>query len=159
MLLKRLNRDEPERVFVPFENNEGAQLNADATVRLQMNSDVDGIKAVSVTTGTLWAFLGIIDANVADGNFGLAQVYGYRSTSRVFQTNTSQATGLPLAPVAGQQYLQTVATTTSRASIDSNASLAATTYTQQPIFAVLLSSIASSGASATISRRIWIRAL
>jgi hypothetical protein len=149
MLFKSLNRDEPERVFVPFENNEGQTIAANQTVQLDASTAADGVKAISMRSGSLYAFLGVADAAVSNGAFGLAQVYGYRSTGMVFQTNTSQDTGVALVPVAAQSYLQSVATT-----VASN-----TTITLQPIFAVLLESIASAGASATVSRKVWIRAL
>ena len=148
-LMKRLNRDEPERIFVAFENNEGSALVRDQTIQIDTTSQVDGVRARQMDTGQLFAFLGVVDAAVATGAFGLAQTYGYRSTSVVFQTNTSQDTGVALVPVAAQNYLQSVATT-----LASN-----TTITLQPIFAVLMESIASAAASATVSRRVWIRAM
>jgi len=148
-LFKRLNRDEPERIFVAFENNEGSALVRDQTIQIDTTSQVDGVRARQMDTGQLFAFLGVVDAAVATGGVGLAQTYGYRSTSVVFQTNTSQDTGVALVPVAAQNYLQSVATT-----LASN-----TTITLQPIFAVLMESIASAAASATVSRRVWIRAM
>lgn len=148
-LLKRINRDEPERIFVAFENNEGSALVKDQCIQVDGTSQVDGVKARQMDTGLLYAFLGIVDAAVATGGWGLAQVFGYRSSSVVFQTNTSQDTGVALVPVAGQNYLQSVATT-----VASN-----TTITLQPIYAVLLETIASAAASATVSRKMWIRAM
>lgn len=149
MLFKRLNRDLPERVFIPVENNEGAAMVADQTVALDLSTDVDGVKARDMDTGELFAFLGVVDAAIADGEFGLVQVYGYRSTSQIFQTDTSIAAGAALVPTAAQNYLASVATT-----IASNAAV-----TLQPVYAVLAESIASSSASATASAKIWIRAL
>jgi len=149
-LFKRLNRDTPERIFIPFENNEGATINANQTVQIDVTSEVDGIKGRDVDSALLaHSFMGIADAAVTDGNFGLLQIYGYRSTSIVFQTNTSQDTGVLLVPVSVQDYLQSVAST-----FASN-----TTVTIQPIFAILLESIASAAASATVSRKIWIRSM
>jgi len=118
-------------------------------VQVDETTDVDGVKARDMDTGSLFAFLGVADAAVADGEFGLAQVYGYRSSSQVFQTDTSIAAGVPLVPVAAQEYLQSVVST-----IASNAAV-----TLQPIYAVLLESIASAAASATQSVKIWIRAM
>lgn len=150
MLFKRLNRDTPEQVYIVVQNNEGSALVAGSTVQLEMASaSVDGVKARVPDTANLYAFLGLADAAIADQDFGLVQVYGYRSGSVVWQSSTSMATGEPLAPSAGNAYLVTVASSTA-----SNAAA-----TQQPIFGVLAESIASSSASTTISAKVFLRAL
>jgi hypothetical protein len=149
-LFKRLNRDEPERIFVSFENNEGSALVKDQTIQIDHTSQVDGVKARQHDSALLChLFLGIVDAAVATGGWGLAQTYGYRSSSIVWQTDTSQDTGVLLVPVSVQNYLQSVAST-----FASN-----TTVTIRPVYAYLLESIASAAASATISKKIWIRAM
>lgn len=148
-LLRGQNPGEPDRQFIVFVNNEGATINKDATVQVDITTDVDGVKGRDMDTEGLYAFLGVCDQAVANGDQGIAQIEGYRSTSQVFQTDTSQAAGEPLVPVAGQEYFQSVAST-----IASNAAV-----TLQPIFGFLAESIASSAASATISAKIWIRAL
>lgn len=150
MIFQRLNRTDPERVFVVMRNNEGATAAKDDACQLELASaSIDGTRVRQPDTGNLYAFIGVTDASTADGAYGLVQVYGYRSTSKVFQTNTSQDTGVALTPVAAVAYLNSVATsTTSSANV-----------TQQPIFAALGESIASSSASATISAKIFIRAL
>ena len=149
MLFKKLNRTDPERVFVVVENNEGATINKDQTVQMDETTDVDGVKVRDMDTGSLYAFLGIADADIADNDFGLVQVYGYRSSSIVFQTDTSQAPGVAMVPVAAQDYIQSVATT-----IASNADV-----TLQPMFGALLERVASSSSSATISAKVFIRSL
>jgi hypothetical protein len=148
-LMRGLNPSEPDRQFLVFTNGEGATINKDATVQVDVTTDADGVRAVDMNSGELFAFLGVADAAVADGEQGLVQVEGYRSTSQVFQTDTTQAAGLPLIPVAAQEYFQSV--------VSSTASNAAVTL--QPVFAFLVESIATSSASATISAKIWIRAL
>lgn len=110
MLLKRLNRDEPERIFVVVENNEGAQMDKDATASLDITTDVDGIKALDINANEEYAFMGIVDANIADNDFGLVQTYGYRSSSNVVRTNTNLSAGMPLTPVAAVHHLAQVGT-------------------------------------------------
>lgn len=150
MIFQRVNRTDPERVFMAMRNNEGATLNKDDACQLELASaSIDGVRVRQPDTGNLYAFIGIVDANITDGAYGLIQIYGYRSTSRVFQTNTSQDTGVALAPTAAAAYLQSVATSTTSSS----------DVTQRPIFACLGESIASSSASATISTKIFVRAL
>ena len=131
-------------------NNEGASLTANSACQLELASaSVDGIKVRQPDTSNLFAFVGIVDAAIADQAYGLVQVYGYRSTVTVFQTNTSQATGVPLVPTAGAGYMQSVAST-----VASN-----TTITLQPIFAVLAESITDATASGTVNVKAMIRAL
>lgn len=139
MIFQRLNRTDPERVFVVMRSNEACS--ADDCCILETNSDsIDGVKVRQPDTGLLHAFVGVADAAIASGAYGLIQVYGYRSTSRVFQTNTSQDTGVVLTPTAGAAYVQSFAS--------SNVP-----------YAVLLETIVSSSASATVSRKVFIRAM
>lgn len=148
MIFKRINRDQPETVFISVLSNETVAA-GDACTWETASASIDGVKVRQPDTSLLYAFVGLVDAAITSGEYGLVQVYGYRSTSRVFQTNTSQDTGAALAPVAAVVYLASVATsTTSTANV-----------TQQPIFAMLAETIASSSVSATISAKIFIRAL
>jgi len=148
VIFQRVNRSDPERVFVVMLSNETCA--ADDAVQLELTAaSIDGVKVRLPDTGNLYAFVGVADAAITSGNYGLVQVYGYRSTSRVFQTNTSIDTGEALVPTAGQVYLQSVATVITSTS----------DVTLQPIFAVLGESIASSAGSATISKKIFVRAL
>ena len=159
MIFQRLNRSNPERVFVVMRANV-ASIAADDAVQLELTAaSADGVRIIQPTAAQLWSFVGIVDAAIANGSYGLVQVYGYRSTSRVFQTNTSQALGAPLIPVAAQDYMQSVASTTLYSSFDSSVSVADSTFTNNPIFAVLMETIASSAASATISAKVFLRAL
>ena len=150
MIFQRLSRTDPERVFIVVRNNEGAALVVNQCVQWELASaSIDGVRVRDMDTGNLHAFVGVADAATADGDYGLVQVYGYRSTSIVFQTDTSIDTGVALVPTAAADYLQSVATT-----------LASTaTITLWPPFAVLGESIASAAASATVTRKIFIRAL
>ena len=148
MIFQRLNRTDPERVFIVVQANEALAID-DACQWELASASIDGVKTRAPDTGNLFAFVGVADAAIALNAFGLVQIFGYRSTSRVFQTNTSIDTGVALVPTAGQVYLQSVATT-----VASN-----TTITLQPIYAVLGESIASAAASATQTRKVFIRAL
>lgn len=150
MLFQRLNQTDPERVFIIARNNEGAAMVAGQAVQWELASaSIDGVRVRDMDTGNLWAFTGLCDAALADGEYGLIQVYGYRSTSVIFQTGTSMDTGLALVPVAGQDYLSSVAT----------AFVSTDSFSINNIVAVLAESVASSSASATISKKLFLRAL
>ena len=153
MIFKRINRDQVESVFSAVFNNQGSAFVKDQAVQLDITTAVDGIKAVQPTTAGLWCFEGLADAAISDQDYGLVQTYGYRSSSIVFQTGTSQAAGLPLIPVNAANYLQTTASSYTFAS---NTTVS---VTQFPYVVMLAESIASSAASATISAKTFIRAL
>ena len=155
MLFKRLVREQPEQVFTVFMNNigGGTAIAKDQVVQMDITAAVDGVKVVTPTTAGLWCFEGVSDAAVADQDFGLVQTYGYRSSSQVFQTNTSQAAGLPLIPANAALYMQSAASSVSFAS---NTTV---NVIQQPYMAALLSSIASSAASAIVSVPVFLRCL
>lgn len=148
MLFKRVNRDQPEQVFISVLCNE-SNAKDDACIWETASASIDGVKVRQPDTSVLYGFVGIADSAITSGDYGLVQVYGYRSTSKVFQTNTSQDTGVALVPVAAVAYMGSVATSTTSSS----------DVVQRPIFAMLGETIASSSASATISAKLFIRAL
>ena len=148
MLFKRVNRDQPEQVFISVLCNE-SNAKDDACIWETASASIDGVKVRQPDTSVLYGFVGIADSAISSGDYGLVQVYGYRSTSKVFQTNTSQDTGVALVPVAAVAYMGSVATSTTSSS----------DVVQRPIFAMLGETIASSAASAIISAKIFIRAL
>ena len=147
-MFQRINRSDPERAFIAVLSNETCAAD-DACIWETASASIDGVKVRQPDTGLLHAFVGIADAAITSGQYGLVQVYGYRSTSRVFQTNTSQDTGAVLVPTAGAAHMATVASsTTSSADV-----------VLRPVFAVLAETIASSSASATISAKLFLRAM
>ena len=152
MIFQRLTRSDPERIFLVVQANEALAID-DCAIWETASASIDGVKVRAPDTGLLYAFVGVADAAISANAYGLVQVYGYRSTSRVFQTNTSQDTGVALVPTAGAVYLQSVATTIQVSST------IATTVTLQPIIAVLGETVSNSAASATITAKVFIRAL
>lgn len=150
MMFKRVNRDSPEQVFIVVRNSEGATINADQTVQWEVASaSVDGVRVRDMDTGNLWAFAGVADASIANGEYGPIQIYGYRSTALVHQSGTSIDTGVPLVPVAGSDCFSTFVSTTA-----SNAAV-----TLQPTFAVLLESITDATASSNRQSKVFLRAM
>lgn len=134
MRLQQIDRTDPEKVFGIFYSLAGAAK--DACVTLDLVTSVDGITILQPTAAALETFIGVVDATIAAKDYGLVQIYGYRSTSNVLTTNTSVAAGIPLIAVDGQDYFQS---------------------TSGHQFAVLLESKTSS--SGTASYKIHIRAM
>lgn len=145
MLFKRLNRTDAERVFSVFQANE-ANIAADDVVALELTAaSVDGVKITQPVAASLGSVVGIADAAISNGAYGLVQIYGYRSTSRVLQTGTSLTAGLTfLAPVASQDYL-------------SSGNTVPAAYL--PAFVLLESASSAPGANSTTSKKIFIRAM
>jgi len=143
MMFKRLNRDAGERVFMVCQANE-ANIASDDVVMFELTAaSVDGVKIGQPTTAGLSAVIGIADAAIGNGAFGLVQVYGYRSTCRVQLTGTSVTPGMVLQAANAADYLAFGGT------IPANLS---------PLF-VALASVATSATSATASTKIFIRCM
>ena len=144
MLWKRLNRTAPETVFAVFQAN-AAGIAADDVVQLELTAaSVDGVKIIQPATSNLKAVVGVADAAIGNGAYGLVQIFGYRSTSRLGPTDSTQTSlGQCLTPVAGQDYFSTIT------------SLGGNGY---PI-AVLLESMTTGTSSDTVSKKILLRAM
>ena len=145
MLFKRLNRTDAERIFSVFKANE-ANIAADDVVALELTAaSLDGVNIAQPAAASLTAVVGVADAAIANGAYGLVQIYGYRSTSRVLTTGTSLTAGLTiLAPVAAQDYLSSGATVPAG---------------YLPAFVLLNSQSSSPGANSTVSAKIFSRAM
>lgn len=144
MLFKRLNRSDAERIFCVFQANE-AGIAADDVVQLELTAaSVDGVKITQPNTGELFATVGIADAAIANGAYGVVQIYGYRSTSQVLLTGTSLTAGCVLGPVAGSDMLQSQATVP---------------IGYLPAFVLLESASSAPGANSTTSKKIFIRTM
>ncbi len=151
MIIQQITRTDADKVFINIDNGEGATLPSGAAVIWHTGTDANGLLIRQPDTAKLFGFIGCLDASIASvtGSYGLVQCFGYKSNAIVFQTDTSIPAGVELIAVAGQNYLQSVVTTTA-----SNAAV-----TQQPIRAILAASVASSTASATISVGVYIQAM
>lgn len=155
MIFQRVNQSDPERVFIIAKNTEGSTLAVDTVCAWETASaSIDGVAIRQPDSSHAGSIVGIVDAAITDGNFGLVQVYGYRSTSSVFQTNTSQDTGDFLEASLGAAHLSSYASS----QVITSTSDASITHRPGPYF-VLAETIASSAASATISAKMFVRCL
>jgi hypothetical protein len=90
MLFQRINRSNPEKIFiVAYNSYSSASLTNGQAVMWDYAADADG---VSVTKPTASAkatshygttFAGVAAETIAAGSYGLIQVYGYHSATRV----------------------------------------------------------------------------
>jgi hypothetical protein len=144
MITQQINVTDPEEIRGLYTNDEGAATVAGQVICLDdAAADVDGNKVNDANTGFLDHVIGIAREAVADGVQLYVTQYGYYGTAIAFQTDTSQPRGIKMIPVAGQHYM--------------SSSAAADGLVNAPF--VLLNSIASSSASATITAKVLVRCL
>jgi len=92
MLLQRINRTDPEQVFIIVKNTYGtATLTNGQPVSWDYTTDADGIGVtLPVAAESGFQTAGIIAESIAAAAYGLCQVYGYHSAAIV---RTMTATG------------------------------------------------------------------
>jgi hypothetical protein len=88
MLFQRINRSNPEKVFIVAKNSYStASLTNGQAVIWDWTTDVDGVGVTLATATENEAagidVAGVAAATIAAGEYGLIQVYGYHSAVRV----------------------------------------------------------------------------
>lgn len=111
MLFKRISRASPEVVFVVARNVSGGTITAGYSAVWDTGASADGVRVTQATTAALQAYAGVADQDIANGDYGLLQVYGYRSSVRIYSSTGSSAAGDNLTTVNAQWGL-TPATST-----------------------------------------------
>lgn len=102
MLFKRISRASPEVVFVVAKNVSGGTLTAGYACVWDTGASADGVRVTQATTAALQAFAGCADSDIANNDYGLIQVYGYRSSVRIYSSTGSSAAGDNLGTVNAQ---------------------------------------------------------
>ena len=102
MLLSRINRDDPEKIFIVVKNSwDTATITNGMAVQWDFTTDVDGVGVTQPTarsTNTGLAIAGICVESIVSGTYGLVQVYGYHpSVIMKAGTGTSLAGALGCA--------------------------------------------------------------
>jgi len=82
MLFQRINRSDPEKVFMVVKA--GENLLAGRPVCIQFTGTDDGlIGMLANAAGDGASTVGIADGAIASGGYGLVQVFGFRSSAKV----------------------------------------------------------------------------
>ncbi len=94
MLIQRLNRTDPEKIFIVIKNSyDSATLTVGQVVAFDYTDEANGVAVTRPTTVLLTAVAGIVaDATIAPGAYGLVQTYGHHASALVDGT-TSLAAG------------------------------------------------------------------
>src|SRR5262245_22000302 len=86
MFFQRVNRTDPERVFVTVYNSYStATITNGQVVNWDFGNDKDGLGVTRPTaraTNAGMGAAGIVAESIAAGSYGLVQVYGYHSAVR-----------------------------------------------------------------------------
>lgn len=146
MIFQQLARSGPEQVFIIARNTSGGTISANAPVFFETDAVTDG-NAVSQAQGLLSGtalFAGIAHTALTDSAYGLVQVYGYRQSAYVSAASAGCGIGIPMIPVAGQNYLT------------DSTSAAANNFNAVTLFETIG---AAAGNSAVLQWNVFIRAL
>jgi len=100
MLFQRVNRTDAEKVFVVVYNASGGAFTTGQAMVYDCGTSADGIRVTTPATATLSAFAGLAAAGIANGAYGLAQVFGYTASASVKpDVTTALAAGKIMLPV------------------------------------------------------------
>lgn len=85
MLFQRLNRSDPEKVFIVVKNSYStAAITVGQAVAWDYTTDADGVGVTQPTTALITMPCGIVEyASIAAGDYGLVQVYGHNANALV----------------------------------------------------------------------------
>jgi hypothetical protein len=100
MLFQRVNRTDAEKVFVIVYNASGGAFTTGQALEWDTGTSADGVRVTTPSTAALSAFAGIASGSIANGAYGLAQVYGYSASASVKpDVTTALVAGKILLPV------------------------------------------------------------
>ncbi len=102
MLFKRISRSTAETVFVVARNVSGSTLTAGYSAVWDVGASTDGVRVTQASSTDLQAYAGVADSDIADGDYGLLQVYGYRASVYIYSSTGSSASGDELTVVADE---------------------------------------------------------
>jgi hypothetical protein len=90
MLFTRLNRTDPEKVFMNVKAGEALLIGRPVALHFSGTDDGKaGYLADAATDGTL--VVGLADKAIASGAYGLVQCYGYRSDAQIINASDAAA--------------------------------------------------------------------
>lgn len=114
MLFKRISRTAAEKVYVVAKNASGSTMTAGYSVVWDLSASVDGVRVTRANTATRNCFAGVADTDIANGDYGLLQVYGYRSSAYITRSTVKvSAAGEALECVNSDWGLMPAATVAS----------------------------------------------
>lgn len=113
MLFQRINRADPEKVFVVAKNTYAtASLTAGQPVQWDFEDETDGISVTIPVAESGIACAGIVVGTIAHAAYGLLQVYGYNADAIVDGgTDVTAGNALTMNAAAFELYKMSTAST------------------------------------------------
>lgn len=88
MLIKQLNRSDPDKIFIGIENKEGATLNRGELVEWDTTNTL-GVSCEEVDSNRATLVAGVVeDTTIASNAFGLVQIWGFHDAVLTADTLT-----------------------------------------------------------------------
>ena len=110
MLFKRISRSNPEVAYIVVQNVSGSTLTAGYSCVFDVGASTDGVRVTQASSTDLQAYAGVADNDIANNDYGLIQVYGYRSSVYIYSSAGTSASGDELTVVAAEWGLTPQAT-------------------------------------------------
>jgi hypothetical protein len=104
MLFKRVSRTSAEKIFMVVQNVSGSTATAGYALAFDISASVDGVRVSQCKTTSAQAFAGVADSDIANNDYGLIQIYGYRPSVRIFSSTGSSVAGDNLTVVTGSTH-------------------------------------------------------
>lgn len=138
MLFQRINRSDPEKVFLVVKA--GEDLKSGRPVCMHFSGTDDGLVGwLANAASDVSAVVGIADADITSGEYGLVQCYGYRSAAKAICASNFTIANLAIM----------VPHSTGSGLLSMSASIGASTVAQPSFIAAVSASSVSSDVSAT----------
>jgi hypothetical protein len=102
MIFQRVAKSSPEQVFMVVKNVSGSTMTAGYHCAWDVSATADGVNVSQIGSACLQAYAGVANAAIANGAYGLIQVYGYRSSAYIYSSTGSSAAGDNLSVVASE---------------------------------------------------------
>lgn len=110
MLFKRVSRSSPETVFIVVKNVSGSTMTAGYSGVFDVGASADGVRVTQASSTDLQAYAGVADSDIANNDYGLMQVYGYRSSALIWSSTGSSVAGDNLVVTAAKWGVTPAAT-------------------------------------------------
>ena len=145
MIIQRVNRTNPEKVFIVVRNDDSVAFVKGGAINFKFDGTRDGLDAeLADTAADNNLVAGIADSAIPVGEYGLVQCYGVRTDAVCLGTNSDNGVGDVLVVTHGSVALMSVT------------GGAASAYL--PAFA-LGATIDSTGSEATTTSTVFIRCM
>jgi len=155
MLIQTLTKG-PEKVFVVVKNGAGATIDKGQVVVWAMDTVNDGIDVEDMSAAKYPLVAGLADADIADGDYGLVQVYGLDDDAIIYTRGTATNSNIAVGDICAlSSAIEGLAALNAGASLNLGGTNGAV-----PMF-VCAETVESGGTntSSTTTAKVFIRAL